>query len=404
MSTSQLTPVITAITKYIPSKQTLRTPAQKLLTDSYFDLILAGRPMSDDQVTVLSLMAKLPTEEVGTEMVQFFKKIKALPEDGFANQLDRMLLEKGKQIVEAKAAAAARGRAALRRGVKRIVRAFPIGPDGAFNPDCVGVRVWSNEESYAKEVATGELIGRSGVLHPAPPLTKKQLQEQLGTYDKDQQRLLDASRKPLNTRSHSAKGQEGKAGFVMGKKPGEFYVFKHGKQPAGEQVGNFVSHGAVLNERPVEMAGLIEIEAGRITHISDDSGHYAPEKLDMYRFIQRLKQEMPGVITKDCEIKIGKTIVFLSTFIHEMETPESNGKPKHQNLKEERVQRWEEYQQFLDSKVSSQQCLQQAAEAGQGIGAHIIKNPYAQAQVMSPPPLVVAAPKVVQPVVNGMTS
>lgn len=47
---------------------------------------------------------------------------------------------------------------------------------------------------------------------------------------------------------------------------------------------------------------MILIKNGKIGYISDNSGHYQPEEIDMYRGIKKIQKKMPGALDKNCLI------------------------------------------------------------------------------------------------------
>lgn len=74
--------------------------------------------------------------------------------------------------------------------------------------------------------------------------------------------------------------------------------------------------------------------------LSSDSGHYAPEPLDMYRGIKRMQELMPNAFTPDAKIKYydksGSHSMNIR-FIEMMDRPGIDNKPLHQELRDKRV-------------------------------------------------------------------
>ncbi|WP_425363002.1 ankyrin repeat domain-containing protein [Candidatus Tisiphia endosymbiont of Hybos culiciformis] len=97
-------------------------------------------------------------------------------------------------------------------------------------------------------------------------------------------------------------------------------------------------------------------EEGKIDMISSDSGHYAPEPLDMYRGIKKLQELMPEVFTPDSSINYyyDETThnMKMSEFLEMMEKPTINGIPLNQELRNERIKQTKEYTENLKNAVS----------------------------------------------------
>ena len=89
--------------------------------------------------------------------------------------------------------------------------------------------------------------------------------------------LLDAQGKPFDTRS--VRG--GRAIFVMDVS-GEIYAYLSQSKPGR------IHHASLVGGEPVAMAGEMKVEQGRVTVVSNKSGHYQPTWEMMVKFNQRL--------------------------------------------------------------------------------------------------------------------
>ncbi len=198
--------------------------------------------------------------------------------------------------------------------------------------DSVRVRIGSRDK-YLQEAAFGKHI-YSNAEYQMLKMSAAALEDcQLVVRDGALFLKKDQSKK-ASTLGLSSKGENNAQAFVMDK-DGSLYITTHtGKYNSGP--GSFnVSHASFLNGKPAEMAGTITILDGKITKITNNSGHYAPSALDMYRGIKKLGNNL---FAPDCKIFIKNDKKELSNFIREMETIGSSGKMLHEELREERVQ------------------------------------------------------------------
>ncbi|XVN42386.1 MAG: hypothetical protein RCG15_07155 [Candidatus Rickettsia vulgarisii] len=98
-----------------------------------------------------------------------------------------------------------------------------------------------------------------------------------------------ASIKDHNNNTATTVGKESKhtqniQAFVLAK-DGSLYIGTHAGQ---YDLTKPLTHASFLGGRPVELAGMISItKEGKIDMLSDNSGHYAPDILDMYRGVLR---------------------------------------------------------------------------------------------------------------------
>ena len=239
--------------------------------------------------------------------------------------------EKAQAKDRAKAKAAKSGREKLRRGIDKVSRGFARTREEAV--DTVRVKM-SSHAQYLEELATGKQTYDDEEYHMLA-LTAKQLdREHKLRYDQDEGCLRrNKQGNIVDTSALSSKGVEGLQAFVMSK-DGDLYIGTH--EGRYSNVFDTLSHASFLGGRPVEMAGMIKIQGGKITHIEDNSGHYQPEALDMYRGIKALQQKMPGVFASDATIELqGDDITKVSEFMEQMERVQ-NGKAIHEHLRDER--------------------------------------------------------------------
>lgn len=211
------------------------------------------------------------------------------------------------------------------------------------------VRVRISNQYYLQELAQGKHIDKNRPIEDQEILILKMSPEELNsrklTYDGDV--LIKSNGEIADTSGQRSKGKPGQI-FVMSKE-GDIFTGTHGET---NTKGEKIVHGSFLSDRPAEMAGMIEIRGGKIISISNNSGHYAPDELDMYRGASKLIKTMPNAFTKDCKIEIGiqkgkertTTEENLTSFTSRMEALDQNGKPHHQNLRDKKIQ------SLIDSK------------------------------------------------------
>lgn len=104
--------------------------------------------------------------------------------------------------------------------------------------------------------------------------------------------LLDSASRPLNTTVTSNFG--GAAMFIMDSR-GNLLVSTH------EEDGKF-QHSSLASGMPVAMAGEIRVKRGRITYISNSSGHYRPDRKQMVQCINALRKQ--GVSLRGVEVDL----------------------------------------------------------------------------------------------------
>ena len=194
--------------------------------------------------------------------------------------------------------------------------------------DLVQVRIDENER-YAQEIAIGYHENKHQMLKIKP----EDLENYKLTYDERDKILKDNLGKTATTIEKISKGSLNTQAFVMDKEGG-VYIGTH--KGTYDPHNPTLTHASFLGGKPAEMAGIIGIKKGKITFISDDSGHYAPKSLDMYRGIKKLQKNMPDVFDKNAEIELSQPQyrkIKVTDFINEMEE-KSNNIPKHEIIRQ----------------------------------------------------------------------
>lgn len=183
--------------------------------------------------------------------------------------------------------------------------------------DSVQVKV-TQQENYLREIGQGNHVHGSAEFNMLR-MDSEQLKTCKLSYDKSNQALFDHTGKPASTIGKESKGVQNLQAFVMSKE-GEIYIASHkGVYETNKKIPN-LSHASFLEGRPAEAAGMILIKNGKIGYISDNSGHYQPEEIDMYRGIKKIQEKMPGALDKNCLIHIyGKKPEPVKDFVAKME-------------------------------------------------------------------------------------
>ncbi|WP_250310736.1 ankyrin repeat domain-containing protein [Rickettsia endosymbiont of Oedothorax gibbosus] len=223
--------------------------------------------------------------------------------------------------------------------------------------DCVRVRVSGTIQQdsikpYLEEIAQAkQTLG--GNEYPILRMNKTELKNHQLFYDTQSNSLVDNSNQTATTLGKESKHTKNIQAFVMAK-DGSLYIGTHKGQYS--PIEPTLTHASFLGGRPAELAGMISInENGKIDMISSDSGHYAPEPLDMYRGIKKLQKLMPEIFTPDSKINYyDKTThnMKMSEFLEMMEKPTINGIPLNQELRNERIKQIKEYTENLKNAVS----------------------------------------------------
>lgn len=232
---------------------------------------------------------------------------------------------------------------------------------GDANPvDCVKVRV-AKLDKYLQEVATNKVHMDSlqqelNILK----MNNKELESYKlicyeGTLFHYDPSNPNNSKKIASTLGIKSKGIENTQAFVLAK-DGSLYTATHLNMQPDLKTGIVLTHGSFLGGRPVELAGMISInEEGKIDKINNHSGHYMPDKLDLYRGIMKLKKNMPNIFTEKCIVGVmddrWKNIHYtdMNKFLFEMEQIGPNGIPLHQELREQRIKDIQEQIRSLKS-------------------------------------------------------
>lgn len=207
-----------------------------------------------------------------------------------------------------------------------------IKPSKGDLVDCVRVRITSNS-AYLQEVATGKRMNY-GTEYKMLQMDQKTLEDHQLIMESGKLVYRKDPSKNASTEGLTSKGQENLQAFVMGK-DGNLYIATHTGRFSPDPSKPTLTHASFLSGVPAELAGMISInKQGKITQISNNSGHYAPDELDMYRGIKKL---VVDIFDPKCQVKInGRSSQRISAFIKEMEMVQSNGKMLHENLRDAR--------------------------------------------------------------------
>ncbi|WP_341791934.1 hypothetical protein [Rickettsia endosymbiont of Gonocerus acuteangulatus] len=155
---------------------------------------------------------------------------------------------------------------------------------------------------YLQEIAQGKHVhgpAEFEILQMNP----KELEVHKLTYDRRTGSLFDSKGKIASTIGKESKSMLDVQAFVMSKE-GNIYVGTHKNQYSAKE--KTLVHGSFLSGRSAEMAGVVRVSKnGKIDYISNNSGHYQPEEIDMYRGIKKIQEKMPGALDKNCLISFG---------------------------------------------------------------------------------------------------
>lgn len=223
--------------------------------------------------------------------------------------------------------------------------------------DCVRVGVFNTIEMdrnkpYLEEIARGKQTLNS-IEYPILRMNEEELKSHQLFYNQASEGLTSYNNETATTIGKESKYTKNIQAFIMAK-DGSVYMGTH--KGHYDPLNPILTHASFLGGRPAEMAGMLSInENGKINKISSDSGHYAPQPLDMYRGIKKLQESMPGVFTLDCIIKYhDKTPqeVSVNQFMENMEKLGVNGKPLYQDLRDHRVEQYNQNTENLKNSVS----------------------------------------------------
>jgi hypothetical protein len=173
-------------------------------------------------------------------------------------------------------------------------------------------------------------------------------------WNQDKQCFQFKDGKVASTMQHASKAVYEHMAFVQDKE-GNLYIAEHsGGAVPFEDTGKYLSHASFLSGKPAEMAGMIKInDQGKIERITDGSGHYRPEALDMYRGIKALEKKYGSdIFSANPEANVavnwvhqdGKKAIesfSIKDFIQKMENPEHAGdvEPLHTKLRNARIEK-----------------------------------------------------------------
>ncbi|KJV59216.1 hypothetical protein RFEPED_1617 [Rickettsia felis str. Pedreira] len=221
--------------------------------------------------------------------------------------------------------------------------------------DSVRVKV-VQQDRYLQEIAQGKHKVNLEEFNMLKMSSEERKTCQL-SYNTSAQILLDARGRVATTIGKESKSMRDVQAFVMGK-DGAIYIAPHkGVYEADKTIPN-LTHASFLGGIPAETAGIIGINnRGKIDYLSNNSGHYQPEALDMYRAVKKIQETMPGALDKNCQIDIqGHPRIFVTDFIKDMETKVGFGKSaktKHEKLRENRIEKIKNYQANLKNIAAS---------------------------------------------------
>ena len=223
-----------------------------------------------------------------------------------------------------------------------------IKPERGKLIDSVRVRISDKVEGarYQQELGQSTQTRRAGgPTDNILKMTDAELETHKLTYNGTE--LCQANGRIADTTGQYSKGKPGQI-FVMAK-DGNMYT---GTYESRNTKGELLVHGSFLSDRPAEMAGTVEIKDGKFTNFTNNSGHYGPDALDMYRGIAKLKETMPDAFASDCKIQItstkGKMKVTeegINDFITRMETRDIEGVALHENLRNQRLAMLTDYKE-----------------------------------------------------------
>ncbi|MCT4635158.1 MAG: ankyrin repeat domain-containing protein [Rickettsiales bacterium] len=207
-----------------------------------------------------------------------------------------------------------------------------IKPQKGDLVDCVRVRI-SSSTAYLQEVATGKRT-HFGDEYKMLKMDKKTLEDHQLLYESGSLVYRKDQNKKASTEGLVSKGEKNLQAFVMGK-DGGLYIATHTGRFSPDPSKATLTHASFLSGVPAELAGMISInKQGKIIKITNNSGHYAPDELDMYRGIKKLGMD---VFDPNCKVVImGSKSLKISSFIQIMERVQPSGKMLHQELREDR--------------------------------------------------------------------
>ncbi len=162
----------------------------------------------------------------------------------------------------------------------------------------------------------------------------------------------------LNDKIADSRGKKSKSfantlAFIMSKS-GQLYVGEHLNGRIDPKTKKILFHSSFIEDEPAEMAGMIRIKNGKITMLSNNSAHYTPKALHMYRGIKHLQQKMPNIFVPGCIVNIfngaNAADINLNEFISYMEQKISNIINIHQKIRNQILSQYKKYIKILTQK------------------------------------------------------
>jgi hypothetical protein len=200
--------------------------------------------------------------------------------------------------------------------------------------DCVRVRIESEDEDYLREAAIGRRMQNNSE-YKMLQMSKEQLENCQLKFEEGRLVYKNNPNEIASTKNKESKGIKDLQAFVFDK-DGSLYIATHTGLLSKNIEDPTLTHASFLRSRPAELTGMLSInEKGKITKISNNSGHYKPEILDMYRGIKLLKDK--GVFADDCRVQIGRKSKVINSFMSEMESIQPSGQMLHEELREIRA-------------------------------------------------------------------
>lgn len=232
--------------------------------------------------------------------------------------------------------AAEKNIAFVQEAVQKVKVIFPL-KDGKFDPDCVPVKAEQDSEYLGEAYDGWQRTAGEKASIMSPAMTTQEREERKVSFGEDGIiRRNDGS--VVSTLDIENKGLQNCQAFVLDKAD-NLYLFNlegEGRKRNGEDVYTF--HGSVLGNKPASSAGLMSVVDGKVKLILDRSGHYKPDKLDMYRGVKALTER--GVLHEDCNVCIGDEVINHKQLVQEMEQ-RGDGIPLWQKLTNERAEEHE---------------------------------------------------------------
>jgi len=166
-------------------------------------------------------------------------------------------------------------------------------------------------------------------------------------YNKDDKKLHSFTKpsEVASTIGKKSKKHDDVQAFILSQN-GNLYIDTH--TGVLSQGATNLNHGTLSGGMPVIIAGLIKIDDGKIEMLSNNSGHYQGDELNMYRAITKMQKEMPEVFATGCMIDIyGLQPKRLTDFISKINGNNKSGKPYHQAIHDKKLKERERYNELV---------------------------------------------------------